>query len=236
MACAPAARRSTFADARSGRRSEWASWRRSTTQKVIDRRADAGPRRHGNAGRDPRSALVRQRDRRRHRDHARPAQPDPAERRFPAMSSSASRLRSRRSPTARAAWTSLSRTACRATTTSWSAPTACTPTCAGSPSDRRRTTSATSATTSRSSTSRTTGTWQRAMLSVPGLSIAVRDAGDGPQGMMLAASPELEYDYRDLDAQRKMIDDFLPASMPGRCPRCARRSPTPPPRASTSTR
>ena len=47
------------------------------------------------------------------------------------------------------------------------------------------------------------------MLSIPGLSIAVRDAGDGPQGMMLAASPELEYDYRDLDAQRKMIDAFL---------------------------
>jgi 2-polyprenyl-6-methoxyphenol hydroxylase-like FAD-dependent oxidoreductase len=51
--------------------------------------------------------------------------------------------------------------------------------------------------------------WQRAMLSVPGLTIAVRDAGDGPQAMMLVASPELAYDHRDLDAQRRMIDRFL---------------------------
>jgi hypothetical protein len=56
--------------------------------------------------------------------------------------------------------------------------------------------------------------WQRGMLSVPGLAIAVRDAGDGPQGMMLAASAELDYDYRDLDAQRRMIADFL---VPRRC-------------------
>ena len=51
--------------------------------------------------------------------------------------------------------------------------------------------------------------WQRGMLNVPGLTIAVRDAGDGPQGMMLAASDELDYDYRDLDAQRRIIDGFL---------------------------
>ncbi|RYF80675.1 MAG: monooxygenase [Comamonadaceae bacterium] len=51
--------------------------------------------------------------------------------------------------------------------------------------------------------------WQRAMLSVPGLTIAVRDAGDGPQGMMLAASPEIDYDYRDLDVQRRLIDRML---------------------------
>lgn len=51
--------------------------------------------------------------------------------------------------------------------------------------------------------------WQRAMLNVPGLTIVVRDAGDGPQGMMLAASAELDYDYRDLDVHRKMIDTFL---------------------------
>jgi 2-polyprenyl-6-methoxyphenol hydroxylase-like FAD-dependent oxidoreductase len=51
--------------------------------------------------------------------------------------------------------------------------------------------------------------WQRAMLNVPGLTIAVRDAGDGPQGMMLVASPEVDYDYRDLDMQRRMIDGFL---------------------------
>ncbi|VWX61790.1 2-polyprenyl-6-methoxyphenol hydroxylase [Burkholderiales bacterium 8X] len=52
-------------------------------------------------------------------------------------------------------------------------------------------------------------TWQRAMLNVPGLTIAVRDAGDGPQAMMLAASAELGYDYRDLDRQRGIIDELL---------------------------
>ncbi|MFT3817229.1 MAG: FAD-dependent monooxygenase [Rubrivivax sp.] len=51
--------------------------------------------------------------------------------------------------------------------------------------------------------------WQRGMLNVPGLTIAARDAGDGPQAMMLAASPEIDYDYRDLAAQRRMIDGFL---------------------------
>lgn len=51
--------------------------------------------------------------------------------------------------------------------------------------------------------------WQRAMLNVPGLTIAVRDAGDGPQGLMLAASPEIDYDYRDLEAQRGLIDRLL---------------------------
>jgi hypothetical protein len=33
--------------------------------------------------------------------------------------------------------------------------------------------------------------WQRGMLNIPGLTIAVRDAGDGPQGMLLAASAEI---------------------------------------------
>jgi 2-polyprenyl-6-methoxyphenol hydroxylase-like FAD-dependent oxidoreductase len=47
------------------------------------------------------------------------------------------------------------------------------------------------------------------MLNVPGLTVVVRDAGDGPQAMMLAASPEVDYDYRDLQAQRTMIDGFL---------------------------
>jgi 2-polyprenyl-6-methoxyphenol hydroxylase-like FAD-dependent oxidoreductase len=51
--------------------------------------------------------------------------------------------------------------------------------------------------------------WERAMLNIPGLTIAVRDAGDGPQAMMLAASPQVDYDYRDVGVQRKMIDDFL---------------------------
>lgn len=51
--------------------------------------------------------------------------------------------------------------------------------------------------------------WRRGMLNVPGLTLAVRDAGDGPQAMMLAASPEVDYDYRDLEAQRRMIDGFL---------------------------
>lgn len=51
--------------------------------------------------------------------------------------------------------------------------------------------------------------WERGMLSVPGLMIAVRDTGDGPLGMMLVASPEIDYDYRDLAAQRSAIDRFL---------------------------
>lgn len=51
--------------------------------------------------------------------------------------------------------------------------------------------------------------WQRAMLNIPGLTIAVRDAGDGPQGMMLAAHAQLDYDYRDLQGQRRLIDGFL---------------------------
>ena len=51
--------------------------------------------------------------------------------------------------------------------------------------------------------------WQRGMLSIPGMAIAVRDTGDGPQGMMLAASPELDYDYRDLEAQRRIIAGLL---------------------------
>jgi 2-polyprenyl-6-methoxyphenol hydroxylase-like FAD-dependent oxidoreductase len=51
--------------------------------------------------------------------------------------------------------------------------------------------------------------WDRAMLNIPGLTVAVRDAGDGPQAMMLVASPEVDYDYRDLDAQRRMIGEFL---------------------------
>lgn len=51
--------------------------------------------------------------------------------------------------------------------------------------------------------------WQRAMLNVPGLTVAVRDAGDGPQAMVLAASPAIAYDYRDLAAQRRLLDQFL---------------------------
>jgi 2-polyprenyl-6-methoxyphenol hydroxylase-like FAD-dependent oxidoreductase len=51
--------------------------------------------------------------------------------------------------------------------------------------------------------------WQRAMLNIPGLTIVVRDAGDGPQAMMLAASAEVDYDYRDLQVQRTLIDGFL---------------------------
>jgi 2-polyprenyl-6-methoxyphenol hydroxylase-like FAD-dependent oxidoreductase len=51
--------------------------------------------------------------------------------------------------------------------------------------------------------------WERAMLNIPGLTVAVRDAGDGPQAMMLAASPEVDYDYRDIDQQRRLIGEFL---------------------------
>ena len=51
--------------------------------------------------------------------------------------------------------------------------------------------------------------WARGMLNIPGLTIVVRDAGDGPQAMMLAASPQIDYDYRDLNAQRVLIAGFL---------------------------
>ena len=51
--------------------------------------------------------------------------------------------------------------------------------------------------------------WKRGMLNVPGLTIAVRDAGDGPQAFMLAASAALDYNYRDLEVQRRLIDGFL---------------------------
>ena len=51
--------------------------------------------------------------------------------------------------------------------------------------------------------------WARGMLNIPGLTVVVRDAGDGPQAMLLAASPQIDYDYRDLDAQRELIAGFL---------------------------
>ena len=51
--------------------------------------------------------------------------------------------------------------------------------------------------------------WAKGMLNIPGLTIVVRDAGDGPQAMMLAASPQIDYDYRDLGVQRGLIAGFL---------------------------
>lgn len=51
--------------------------------------------------------------------------------------------------------------------------------------------------------------WARGMLNIPGLTIVVRDAGDGPQAMLLAASPQIDYDHRDLSAQRALIAGFL---------------------------
>lgn len=51
--------------------------------------------------------------------------------------------------------------------------------------------------------------WQRAMLNVPGLKISVRDSGDGPQGMMIVASEEVDYDYRDVESQRRLVDRFM---------------------------
>ncbi|MDM0112338.1 FAD-dependent monooxygenase [Variovorax sp. J22R133] len=51
--------------------------------------------------------------------------------------------------------------------------------------------------------------WQRGMLNVPGLTIAVRDAGDGPQAFVLCASPEIEYDYRDVALHRRIVDGIL---------------------------
>ncbi|MDM0033707.1 FAD-dependent monooxygenase [Variovorax sp. J22P271] len=51
--------------------------------------------------------------------------------------------------------------------------------------------------------------WERGMLNVPGLTIAVRDAGDGPQALMLAASAEIDYDFRDPEAHRRLISQLL---------------------------
>ncbi|MEJ8856322.1 FAD-dependent monooxygenase [Variovorax robiniae] len=51
--------------------------------------------------------------------------------------------------------------------------------------------------------------WKRGMLNVPGLTIAVRDAGDGPQAFVLSASAEIDYDYRDVASQRRVIDGLL---------------------------
>ena len=51
--------------------------------------------------------------------------------------------------------------------------------------------------------------WERGMLNIPGLKISVRDAGDGPQASLVVASEEIDYDWRDLDAQRGLIDRFL---------------------------
>jgi 2-polyprenyl-6-methoxyphenol hydroxylase-like FAD-dependent oxidoreductase len=51
--------------------------------------------------------------------------------------------------------------------------------------------------------------WDRSMLGVPGLRVRVRDAGDGPQGLVIAASPAIDYDHRDLDQQRDVIRRLL---------------------------
>lgn len=52
-------------------------------------------------------------------------------------------------------------------------------------------------------------TWRRAMLNIPGLKISVRDAGDGPQGMMIVASEAVDYDHRDPASQRQWVDHFM---------------------------
>ncbi|WP_214106138.1 FAD-dependent monooxygenase [Acrocarpospora catenulata] len=51
--------------------------------------------------------------------------------------------------------------------------------------------------------------WHQAMFSVPGLMAAVRDVGDGPLAYILVRSDEIDYDYRDLDRQRRIVIDFL---------------------------
>lgn len=51
--------------------------------------------------------------------------------------------------------------------------------------------------------------WGRGMLNVPGMAVAVRDAGDGPQAMMVVRSDEVPYDYRDFPAQRRLVGEFL---------------------------
>lgn len=51
--------------------------------------------------------------------------------------------------------------------------------------------------------------WTIGMINIPGLTISVRNPGDGPRCMVLAASPELDYDYRDVADQRRVVDGFL---------------------------
>lgn len=51
--------------------------------------------------------------------------------------------------------------------------------------------------------------WQGGMLNVPGLMVALRDAGDGPLAMMMARSPQIDYDYHDFTAQRALVAKFL---------------------------
>lgn len=51
--------------------------------------------------------------------------------------------------------------------------------------------------------------WHQAMYSVPGLMAGVRDVGDGPLAYILVRSDEIDYDYRDLGQQRRIVIDFL---------------------------
>lgn len=52
-------------------------------------------------------------------------------------------------------------------------------------------------------------TWDRALLNVPGMAVAIRDTGDGPRAMVIVHSPEITYDFRDFGAQRVLVGDFL---------------------------
>ncbi|GAA1002511.1 FAD-dependent oxidoreductase [Acrocarpospora pleiomorpha] len=51
--------------------------------------------------------------------------------------------------------------------------------------------------------------WRNAMYSSPGLMAAVREVGDGPLGYVLVRSEAIDYDYRDLDLQRRLVVSFL---------------------------
>lgn len=51
--------------------------------------------------------------------------------------------------------------------------------------------------------------WQQAMYSVPGRTVSVRDVGDGPFAFLLARHDVIDYDYRDLAGQRKLVNSLF---------------------------
>lgn len=54
-----------------------------------------------------------------------------------------------------------------------------------------------------------TQAWQAAMYNVPGLMVAIRADGDVPLAYLLFRSSRLDYDYRDLRAQRAIVAGVL---------------------------
>lgn len=53
------------------------------------------------------------------------------------------------------------------------------------------------------------GDWDHAMLSVPGLMVTVRPVEDRMMAYLMVCSGQIGYDYRDLDAQRRIVGEFL---------------------------